>query len=51
MMPPKNRKQVCAFIFLVKSNRDNWAMRSHLLQPLAVIQSNKVKFKWADIKH
>ena len=28
-----------------------WAKRSHLLQPLTVLTSNKVKFKWVVFEH
>ena len=27
-----------------------WAKRSHLLQPLTALTSNKVKFKWAHVE-
>ena len=50
MTPPKNTKEVCAFIGIVKYNRDTWARRSHLLHPLTALTSNKVKFKWTDIE-
>ena len=50
MMPPKNKKQVCSFIGLVNYYRDIWAKQSHLLQPLTVLTSNKVKLKWTVVK-
>ena len=29
---------------------DMWTKRSHLLQPLNVLKSNTVKFKWTDVE-
>ena len=37
-----------AFIVLVNYYRDMWAKRSHLLNPLTALTSNKVNFKWTD---
>ena len=51
MTPPKKKKQVCAFIGLVNYYRYMWAMRSYLLQPLTVLTSDQVKFKWIDVEH
>ena len=28
-----------------------WAIKSHLLQPLTSLTSNKVNFKWTDVEH
>ena len=50
MMPPKNQKQVCSFIGLVNYYRDIWAKQSHLLQPLTILTSKKVKFKWTVVE-
>ena len=50
MTPPKNQKQVRSSIGLVNYSRDMWYKRSHLLQPLTVLTSKKVKFKWADVE-
>ena len=50
MMPPKNQKQVCSFIVLVNYYMDTWAKQSHLLQPLTVLTSNKVNFKWTVVE-
>ena len=45
-MPPKNQKQVHSFIGIVNYYMDMWAKQSYLLQPLTVLTSMKVKFKW-----
>ena len=39
------KHQVCEFIGLVKYYRYMWSRRSHLLQPLTKLMSDKVKFK------
>ena len=46
MIPPKNQKQVHSFIGIVNYYMDMWAKQSYLLQPLTVLTSMKVKFKW-----
>ena len=51
MMPPKNQKQLCSFIGLVNYYMDIWVKQSHLLQPLTVLTSNKVKLKWTVVEH
>ena len=50
MTPPKNMRQMRAFVGLVKYYREIWDRRSHLLQPLTVLTSTKVTFKWIDIE-
>ena len=50
MTPPKNIKQVCAFVGLVNCYMDMCYKRSHLLQPLNLLTSNKVDFKWTDVE-
>ena len=50
MKPPKNTKQVCAFIGIVNYYRDMWAKQSHLLHHLTSLISHKVRFKWTDLE-
>ena len=50
MTPPKNIIQVRAFVGLVNYYRYMWAIRSYLLQPLTVLTSTKVRFKWTDVE-
>ena len=50
MMPPKTIKQVRVFVGLVNYYWDIWSKRSHLLQPLTALISNKVTFKWTDVE-
>ena len=49
MMPPTSTKQVRAFIGLVNYYRDMWPRWLHLLQPLNLLTSSKVGFKWTDV--
>ena len=49
MKPPKNTKEVRAFIGIVNYYRDMCAKRSHLLHPLTELTSHKVKFKWTNL--
>ena len=41
--PPKSKLQVRALIGLVKYYRGMWSSRSHLLQPLTLLMSDKEK--------
>ena len=50
MTPPKNNKEVPAFLCLVKYYRDMWAIWSHLLHPLTELTSPKESFKWTDVE-
>ena len=50
MMPPKRQKYACMFIGLVNYFMYMWARRSHLLQPLTALTSNKVTFEWTDVE-
>ena len=50
MTPPKNMRDLSAFVGLLKSYRDIWYRRSHLLHPLTALTSTKVKFKWTDVE-
>ena len=50
MTPPKNTREVHAFLGLLNYYRDMWAIRSHLLNPLTSLKSPKVKFKWNDVE-
>ena len=50
MTPPENQKQVRSFIGLVNYYIDMWSKRPHLLQPLTVLTSKKVKFKWTVVE-
>ena len=50
MMPPKNTKEVRAFIGIVNYCRYMWARRSHILHPLTALTSPKAKFKWTDVE-
>ena len=45
MTPPKNTKQVCAFIGVLNYYRDMWVRLSHLPHPLTTLTPNKLKFK------
>ena len=45
MKPHKHQQQVHSFIGLVHYYRDMWDKRSHLLQTLTALKSEKVKFK------
>ena len=51
MMPPKNQNQVHVFIGLLNCYRDMWVRRSHLLQPLTTLTSDKVMFIQTDVEH
>ena len=50
MTLPTTKHWVRAFIGLLNYYGDIWAKRSHLLQPLTSLTSDKVKFKWTDVK-
>ena len=50
MKPPKNTKQVWAFIGVINYYRDMWAIRSYILHPLTAITSPKVKLKWTHME-
>jgi hypothetical protein len=43
---PTTRKQLRQFIGMVNYYRDMWPLRSHLLAPLSLMTSAKVKWKW-----
>ena len=51
MTPPKNKKEVRAFIVIMYYCRYMWAIRLHLLHLSTSLTSNKVKFKWTDVEH
>jgi hypothetical protein len=44
--PPTTRKQLRRFIGMENYYRDMWPLRSHLLAPLSLLTSAKVKWKW-----
>ena len=46
----ENQGQVSFFTGLVKYSGNMWEKRSHLLQPLTALTSNKIKFKWTVFK-
>ena len=50
MTPPKNIKQVHAFVGLVNYYRYIWERRSHLLKPLIALTSTKITFKWTNVE-
>ena len=50
MTPPKNMKEVCAFIGIVNHYMDMWDRRLHLLHPLTALPSTKAKFKLTDME-
>ena len=50
MKPPKNTKEVRAFIGIVNYYRYMWDKRSHILHPLTALTSHKVRFKWTDLE-
>jgi RNase H-like domain found in reverse transcriptase len=44
--PPTTHKQLRCFIGLVNYYHNMWPLRSHLLAPLSLLTSSKVKWKW-----
>ena len=50
MTPPKNTKQVWAFVGIMNYYRYIWARQSHLLHPLTALTLPKVEFKWTDVE-
>ena len=50
MPPPTSKKQVRAFIGLVKYYRGVWPIQSQILHPLTALTLSKVKFKWTDVE-
>ena len=50
MTPPKNTREVHAFVGLVNYYRDMWARQSHLLHPLTALMPTKARFKWTDVE-
>ena len=50
MTPPKNTKQVQAFIGVINYFRNMWPKRSHILHPLTKLTSPKAKFKWTEVE-
>jgi RNase H-like domain found in reverse transcriptase/Reverse transcriptase (RNA-dependent DNA polymerase)/Retroviral aspartyl protease len=45
--PPSNKRQLRCFLGMINYYRDMWRQRSHILAPLAALQSNTVKWKWS----
>ena len=50
MTPPKNTKEVRAFIGIVNYYRYMCIIKSHSLHPLTALTSNKVNLKWTDVE-
>ena len=50
MQPPKNPKQLRAFLGLATCHRDMWPRRSHTLAPLTDLLKTPKTFKWEE-KH
>ena len=50
MNPPKNIKQVHAFVGLINYYREIWSRQSHLLQSLTALTPTKVTIKWTDFE-
>ena len=48
--PPTNLTQLRSFIGLINFYRDMWKKRSHILAPLAALQSKNVKWRWTEIE-
>ena len=49
MTPPKNTKQVRAFVGVINYYKDMWDRRSHILHPLTALTSNQVNIKCTDV--
>jgi hypothetical protein len=43
---PQNRRELRSFIGIINYYRDMWVRRSHILNPLASLTSNKAKWSW-----
>ena len=50
MTPPKNTKEVHAFIGIINYYMDMLARRSYFLHLLTLLTPNKVNFKWIDVE-
>ena len=48
--PPTNLTQLRSFIGLINFYCDMWKKRSHILAPLAALQSKNVKWRWTEVK-
>ena len=50
MNPPTSQKEVRQFIGVVNYYRNMWPRRSHTLESLNRITSDKIKFKWIKVE-
>ena len=50
MVPPTPRKEIRKFIGVINYYHNTWPRRSHMLAPLTILTSIKMKFKWTKVE-